>query len=86
VAARVAASACALLLAPAAPATLGDLPLPGSGEIVVIVGPEGGITAAETAAFTKAGATECRLGPSILRASTAGAIAAAVLLSRSGRW
>jgi 16S rRNA (uracil1498-N3)-methyltransferase len=86
VAARVAASACALLLAPAAAAALGDLPLPGSGEIVVIVGPEGGITAAENAAFTKAGATECRLGPSILRASTAGAVAAAVLLSRSGRW
>ena len=32
------------------------------------------------------GAAACRLGPTVLRTSTAGTVAAAVLLSRSNRW
>jgi 16S rRNA (uracil1498-N3)-methyltransferase len=51
-----------------------------------VVGPEGGITEHESAAFRQAGATACRLGPTVLRTSTAGTVAAAVLLSRSARW
>ena len=51
-----------------------------------MVGPEGGITAEENAAFQAAGATGCRLGPTVLRTSTAGTVAAAILMTRSGRW
>jgi 16S rRNA (uracil1498-N3)-methyltransferase len=55
-------------------------------EIVLIVGPEGGVSEEELAAFADAGAAAYRLGPSVLRTSTAGTVAAAVLLANSGRW
>ncbi len=61
-------------------------PLPVSGDIVLIVGPEGGISPDELTAFTDAGATSARLGESVLRTSTAGAVAAAVLMTATGRW
>jgi len=69
-----------------APAPLSTLPLPETGSIVLVVGPEGGITPAERAALANADATEARLGPTVLRTSTAGAAATAVLLTRTGRW
>ena len=79
-------AACAIVLEPGAAQSLGGLRPPESGDLVVIVGPEGGITDEENAAFRTAGATPRSLGPTVLRTSTAGAVAAAVLLSRSGRW
>jgi 16S rRNA (uracil1498-N3)-methyltransferase len=79
-------AACAIVLEPAAASSLGRLSLPGSGDLLVVVGPEGGITDSESVAFRAAGATACRLGPTVLRTSTAGTVAAAILLSRSGRW
>ena len=84
--ARVGAAATAIVLEPGAGAGLGSLPLPAAGEIILIVGPEGGVSPAESAAFAAAGAAAARLGPTVLRASTAGTAAAAVLLSRCGRW
>ncbi|MEV4557280.1 16S rRNA (uracil(1498)-N(3))-methyltransferase [Kitasatospora sp. NPDC049285] len=60
--------------------------LPASGEIVLIVGPEGGVSPDELAAFAEAGAAPYRLGPSVLRTSTAGVAAGALLLGRTGRW
>ncbi|MCZ4515473.1 16S rRNA (uracil(1498)-N(3))-methyltransferase [Streptomyces sp. ActVer] len=60
--------------------------LPSSGRIVLVVGPEGGVSPEELAAFTQAGAKTCRLGRSVLRTSTAGTAAAALLLTRTGRW
>jgi 16S rRNA (uracil1498-N3)-methyltransferase len=86
VARRVAAAQRAVLLDPDAPDALGRLSLPGRGEIVVIVGPEGGVSPAETDTLTGAGAIPARLGPTVLRASSAGAAAAAVALVSSGRW
>jgi 16S rRNA (uracil1498-N3)-methyltransferase len=86
VAAVIATAACAIVLEPDAAESLGRLRPPESGDLVVIVGPEGGITGAEIAAFRGAGATARRLGPTVLRTSTAGTVAAAILLSRSGRW
>ena len=86
VTAVIAKAACAIVLEPGAAQSLGQLSPPESGDLVVIVGPEGGITEEEHAAFRSAGATSCRLGPTVLRTSTAGTVAAAVLLSRSGRW
>jgi 16S rRNA (uracil1498-N3)-methyltransferase len=86
VAAAAAAADCAVLLDPGAAERLAALQPPRSGGLLVIVGPEGGITGEESAAFRAAGATARRLGPTVLRASTAGTVAAAVLLSRTGRW
>ncbi len=86
VAAVIAKAACAVVLAPDAADGLGDLRPPDSGDLVLVVGPEGGITEAENAAFLAAGAHALRLGPTVLRTSTAGPVAAAILLSRSRRW
>ena len=83
---RCGSAACAVTLDPGADTALGTLPVPSSGEIVVIVGPEGGLSAAELTGFERAGAIAARLGPTVLRSSTAGATAATVLLSRSTRW
>ena len=60
--------------------------LPLAGDVVVVVGPEGGIAPAELGALTTAGALPCRLGPHILRTSTAGPVALALLAQRLGRW
>ena len=62
-----------------------ELPVPSSGTVVVVVGPEGGLTDGEVVAFRAAGAHAVRLGPEVLRTSTAGAAALAVLSSRT-RW
>jgi 16S rRNA (uracil1498-N3)-methyltransferase len=86
VAARIAKADRAIVLEADADAALSALPLPDAGEIVLIVGPEGGISPQERADFTAAGAVECRLGPTVLRTSTAGVAAAAVILARSARW
>jgi 16S rRNA (uracil1498-N3)-methyltransferase len=79
-------AACAIVLEPGAAVSLGRLSLPPSGDLLIVVGPEGGITAEESAAFQAAGATGCRLGPTVLRTSTAGTVAAAIVMTRSGRW
>jgi len=60
--------------------------LPTEGEIVLVVGPEGGVAADELALFREAGAKAYVLGRSVLRTSTAGTAAAALLLGRTGRW
>jgi len=86
VARRAGAAGLAVLLDPEAPAALGRIGLPGRGEIVLIVGPEGGVSPAEACALTRAGAVAARLGPAVLRSSSAGAVAAAVVLARSSRW
>ncbi|MFD7435727.1 16S rRNA (uracil(1498)-N(3))-methyltransferase [Streptomyces sp. NPDC059861] len=60
--------------------------LPTEGEIMLVVGPEGGVSPEELSLFAEAGAPAYRLGPSVLRTSTAGTAAAALLLGRTGRW
>ncbi|RBM20249.1 16S rRNA (uracil(1498)-N(3))-methyltransferase [Streptomyces sp. PT12] len=79
-------AAFAAVLHEGATAPLATAPLPDAGELVLIVGPEGGVTPDELAAFTAAGATPYRLGPTVLRTSTAGTAAAALLMGRTGRW
>jgi 16S rRNA (uracil1498-N3)-methyltransferase len=59
---------------------------PAAGDVVVIVGPEGGITTDERDRFVDRGARLLRLGPTVLRSSTAGVVAASVVLSRTARW
>jgi 16S rRNA (uracil1498-N3)-methyltransferase len=83
---RISAAAQAIVLEADAPAKLSTMAVPEHGEILLIVGPEGGISPAERTALSAAGATEARLGPTVLRTSTAGAAAAAVLMTRTARW
>lgn len=82
----LAACSVPVVLDEAASGPLADVPVPGRGEIVVVVGPEGGISEDELAAFGSVGAEPLRLGSSVLRSSTAGVAAVAALLSRTPRW
>lgn len=75
-----------LVLHDAASERLASCPLPDADDVLVIVGPEGGIAEDELAAFRAAGAVPVRLGDPVLRTSTAGAAALAVLSVRLGRW
>jgi 16S rRNA (uracil1498-N3)-methyltransferase len=86
VAARLRTAALGAVLHEEAGTPLGAAPLPAAGDIVIVVGPEGGISPEELAAFEAAGAESYRLGPTVLRTSTAGAVAVGVLLSRTDRW
>jgi 16S rRNA (uracil1498-N3)-methyltransferase len=82
----VAGARLALLLDPAAERQLADVELPHEGEIVLIVGPEGGVSESEAAEVASAGALPVRLGPTVLRGSTVGAVAGALVLNGCGRW
>jgi 16S rRNA (uracil1498-N3)-methyltransferase len=64
---------------------MAGLTIPDSGTVAVVVGPEGGLTDGEVVAFRAAGAEPVRLGPEVLRTSTAGAAALAALSART-RW
>ncbi|MEV6370505.1 16S rRNA (uracil(1498)-N(3))-methyltransferase [Micromonospora sp. WP24] len=86
VAGRLAGSAAAFVLHEEATDRLTTVELPDAGEIVLVVGPEGGITADEVDAFVAVGARPVRLGPSVLRTSTAGVAALTVLATRLARW
>ena len=83
---RAEAAALAIVLDPDASESLTTIGLPADGEIVLVVGPEGGVAPAETKALVAAAAISARLGPTVLRASTAGVVAAGILLSRTHRW
>ncbi len=82
---RVGAAPLALVLHEEASEPM-PAPPPGEGPIVVVVGPEGGLSPEEIAAFTGAGARSVRLGAEVLRTSTAGLAACAALLSQTPRW
>ncbi|CCG02523.1 16S rRNA (uracil(1498)-N(3))-methyltransferase [Blastococcus saxobsidens] len=75
----------AVVLHEAARRPLAELALPGAGTVVIVVGPEGGLADGEVVAFRAAGAEPVRLGPEVLRTSTAGAAALAALSART-RW
>lgn len=55
-------------------------------DVLVVVGPEGGIAPAELTRLLAAGAGGVRIGSNVLRASTAGPAAIAVLNAMLGRW
>ena len=54
--------------------------------VILVVGPEGGIAPEEIAALTDAGAVAVRLGPQVLRTSTAAAVALGALGVLTPRW
>ncbi|GAA1625193.1 16S rRNA (uracil(1498)-N(3))-methyltransferase [Actinoplanes couchii] len=86
VATRLAGAAAAFVLHEEATERLTATALPESGEIVLVVGPEGGISDAELDVFRAAGATPVKLGNAVLRTSTAGVAALSVLSARLDRW
>ncbi|HEX6967526.1 MAG TPA: 16S rRNA (uracil(1498)-N(3))-methyltransferase [Micromonosporaceae bacterium] len=86
VARRLAGAAVGLVLHEEASTPLSTVGLPQHGDVVLVVGPEGGIAPTERTAFRQAGAVEVRLGDTVLRTSTAGVAALAVLSARLGRW
>jgi 16S rRNA (uracil1498-N3)-methyltransferase len=84
VAALLSGAALAVVLHEEASTPLASLTVPLGGDVVIVVGPEGGISPEELDAFTFA--EHVRLGPSVLRTSTAGTVAAGILLAASPRW
>jgi 16S rRNA (uracil1498-N3)-methyltransferase len=83
--AALAAGTRMLVLEPAASVALTSLQ-PDGRDVVLVVGPEGGIAPAELSRLEAAGATPVRLGDTILRTSSAGPAAIAVLNAQLGRW
>jgi len=71
-----------LVLEPTASTALTDVPLGEHDRITLVVGPEGGVSPGELGQFEH----HVRLGPEVLRTSTAGPAALAVLNARLGRW
>lgn len=84
-AAMVSSAVRMLVLDPTAEAPLASLTLDDR-DLLVVVGPEGGVAPQELATLTSAGAELVRLGPEVLRTSTAGPAAIAVLNVGLGRW
>jgi 16S rRNA (uracil1498-N3)-methyltransferase len=82
----VAGGALVLALHESADVRLSELPVGQADSLILIVGPEGGIADDEIAALTQAGATAVRLGPTVLRTSTATAVALGALGVLTPRW
>jgi len=85
---RASAALLPVVLDDAADLPLARLPLPPvdpDGEVLLVVGPEGGIDPGELEVLSAAGAVTARLGGQVLRSSTAGPVAVAVLSVRLGR-
>lgn len=82
---RIRGASAAYVLHEDAATPLAGNRLPAHGDVLVIVGPEGGIGPEELAALEEAGALPVRLGSTVLRSSSAGPAALAVL-SAAGRW
>jgi len=74
-----------LVLEPTAGERLTEVELDAE-RITLVAGPEGGVSPRELEVLVAAGARAVRLGPEVLRTSTAGPAALAVLNARLGRW
>lgn len=83
---RAERAALALVLEAGEATRLAEVALPAEGDVLLVVGPEGGIDPAELTALTSAGAVPVRLGPSVLRTSTAAAVALGAIGVLTPRW
>lgn len=86
VASLVTDATVAVVLHEGAEATVSEIAMPDQGTVLVVVGPEGGLTDEEITELRAAGASVVRLGAEVLRTSTAGVAAVAALLARTARW
>jgi 16S rRNA (uracil1498-N3)-methyltransferase len=82
----VAVHTTVLALHESATELLTKLPLAQADSLMLVVGPEGGLADDEVTALTDAGATAVRMGPTVLRTSTAAAVALGALGALTGRW
>ena len=82
----VATGAVVLALHESATERLTKLSLAQADSVMLVVGPEGGIADDEIATLVAAGATPVRLGPTVLRTSTAAAVALGALGVLTSRW
>ncbi|BBY25563.1 16S rRNA (uracil(1498)-N(3))-methyltransferase [Mycobacterium stomatepiae] len=83
---EVAGGAAVVVLHESAAERIADVAVARAPSLFLVVGPEGGITPDELAALTDAGAGVIRLGPQVLRTSTAAAVALGALGVLTGRW
>ena len=80
-------SSCAVVFHESAPSGLSELKLPlGISDVVIIIGPEGGITDEELTRFTDAGAMLSRMGRPVLRSAHAGIAAVSALCAKLQVW
>ncbi|MFV0320609.1 MAG: 16S rRNA (uracil(1498)-N(3))-methyltransferase [Microbacterium sp.] len=84
--ARRAAASTLLVLEPTARRALARIDYGEGHDVVLVVGPEGGIAPDERQQLTDAGGIPVRLGGTVLRTSTAGPAALAVASVALGRW
>lgn len=80
------AATTVLVLHESATEPLRDVRLDETESLMLIIGPEGGISDDELSSLTGAGALPIRLGPSVLRTSTAAAVALGALGVLTPRW
>jgi 16S rRNA (uracil1498-N3)-methyltransferase len=83
---EVAAGAKVLALHESATDRFADVAVAQANSLLLVVGPEGGIAPDEITALTDAGAVAVRLGPQVLRTSTAAAVALGALGVLTSRW
>jgi 16S rRNA (uracil1498-N3)-methyltransferase len=83
---RATSAAVVLVLHESADHALAACDLSSDGDVLLVVGPEGGLTDDELATLTAAGGLAVRLGRTVLRTSTAGAAAVAVVSALTSRW
>ncbi|GAB2926190.1 16S rRNA (uracil(1498)-N(3))-methyltransferase [Rhodococcus aerolatus] len=86
VAVLLAAVDVALVLHEEAAVPLASVPLAGAASVALVVGPEGGIGDDELAALGGSRVTAVHLGPTVLRTSTAAAVALGALGVLTDRW
>ena len=80
-------SSCTVVFHESASSGLSELKLPlGSSDVVIIIGPEGGITDEELARFADAGAMLSRMGRPVLRSAHAGIAAVSALCAKLQVW
>jgi 16S rRNA (uracil1498-N3)-methyltransferase len=83
---EVADGATVLALHESATRRIADVTVAQANSLFLVIGPEGGIAPDEIAALTDAGAVAVRLGPQVLRTSTAAAVALGALGVLTPRW